>query len=72
MTTNGPISQEFRVNYSSGALGPGWQANASIGRAIRLILNNIGGAKIGITDMTTLGMAENFTYCLGENEEKSP
>lgn len=69
---NGPIRQEIRVNYSSGALGPGWQANASIGRAIRLILNNIGGAKIGITDMTTLGMAENFTYCLGENEEKNP
>jgi len=69
---NGPIRQQIRVNYSSGALGPGWQANASIGRAMRLILNNIGGAKIGITDMTTLGMAENFTYCLGENEEKSP
>lgn len=69
---NGPIRQQIRVNYSSGALGPGWQANASIGRAIRLILNNIGGAKIGITDMTTLGMAENFTYCLGENEEKNP
>jgi len=53
-------------------LGPGWQANSSIGRAIRFILNNIGGAKIGITDMTTIGMAENLTYCLGENEEKNP
>jgi hypothetical protein len=69
---NGPIRQQIRINYSSGALGPGWQANASIGRAIRFILNNIGGAQIGITDMTTLGMAENFTYCLGENEEKNP
>ncbi len=69
---NGPIRQELRVNCSSGALGPGWQANATIGRAIRLILNNIGGARIGITDMTTLGMAENFTYCFGENEEASP
>jgi hypothetical protein len=69
---NGPIRQEIRVNFSSGALGPGWQANATIGRAIRFVLNNIGGAKIGITDMTTLGMAENFTCCLGENEERSP
>jgi hypothetical protein len=69
---NGPIRRQIRVNCSSGALGPGWQANASIGRAIRLILNNVGGAKIGMTDMTTLGMAENFTYCLGENEEKNP
>ena len=69
---NGPIRQQIRVNYASGALGPGWQANATIGRAIRFILNNIGGAKIGITNMATLGMAENFTYCLGENEEQSP
>ena len=69
---NGPIRQQIKINYSSGALGPGWQANSSIGRAIRFILNNIGGAKIGITDMTTIGMAENFTYCLGENEEKNP
>jgi hypothetical protein len=69
---NGPIRHPIRVNCASGALGPGWQANATIGRAIRLILNNIGGAKIGTTDMTTLGMAENFTYCLGENEEQSP
>jgi hypothetical protein len=69
---NGPIRQQIRVNCASGALGPGWQANATIGRAIRLILNNVGGAKIGVTDMTTLGMAENFTYCFGENEEESP
>jgi hypothetical protein len=72
LVINGPIRQQLRVNCSSGALGPGWQANATIGRAIRLILNNIGGARIGITDMTTLGMAENFTYCFGENEEQSP
>ena len=69
---NGPIRGEINVNCSSGALGHGWQANATIGRAIRLILNNIGGARIGESDMTTLGMAENYTYCFGENEEKNP
>ena len=69
---NGPIRAQINVNCSSGALGHGWQANATIGRAIRLILNNIGGARIGESDMTTLGMAENYTYCLGENEEKNP
>ncbi|MFM9969503.1 MAG: hypothetical protein ACKVQK_14035 [Burkholderiales bacterium] len=69
---NGPIRGQINVNSSSGALGHGWQANATIGRAIRLILNNIGGAKIGESDMTTLGMAENYTYCLGENEERNP
>ncbi len=55
---NGPVRGQINVNYSSGALGHGWQANATIGRAIRLVLNNIGGARIGVTDMTTLGMAE--------------
>ena len=69
---NGPIRGQINVNCSSGALGHGWQANATIGRAIRLILNNIGGARIGESDMTTLGMAENYTYCMGENEEKNP
>ncbi len=69
---NGPIRDQINVNYSSGALGHGWQANATIGRAIRLILNNIGGARIGESDMTTLGMAENYTYCFGENEDQNP
>ena len=72
LIVNGPIRQPLRINCSSGALGPGWQANATIGRAIRLIQNNVGGAHIGTTDMTTLGAAENYTYCLGENEERSP
>jgi hypothetical protein len=69
---NGPVRGQINVNCSSGALGHGWQANATIGRAIRLVLNNIGGAIIGSTDMTTLGTASNFTYCMGENEEESP
>ena len=69
---NGPVRDQINVNYSSGALGHGWQANATIGRAVRLVLNNIGGARIGESDMTTLGMAENYTYCFGENEESNP
>lgn len=72
LIVNGPVRHQIRLNCSSGALGPGWQANASIGRAIRLMQNNIGGAAIGTTDMTTLGMGENYTYCLGENEEMNP
>ena len=72
LIVNGPIRHELRINCSSGALGPGWQANATIGRAVRLIQNNVGGARIGATDMTTLGAAENYTYCLGENEEQNP
>jgi len=69
---NGPVRRDINVNCGSGALGHGWQANATIGRALRLVLNNIGGARIGDSDMTTLGMAENYTYCFGENEEQNP
>ncbi len=72
LIVNGPTRHELRINCSSGALGPGWQANATIGRAVRLVQNNVGGARIGLTDMTTLGAAENYTYCLGENEEANP
>ncbi len=62
----GPIACGF------GALGPGFRANASIGRALRLAMLNIGGAKPGVSDMALLGHPGKFTYCLGEDEENSP
>jgi len=62
----GPIACGF------GALGPGFRANASIGRALRLTMINIGGAKAGVSDMALLGHPGKFTYCLGEDEENSP
>jgi len=55
-----------------GALGPGHRANASIGRALRLVMINVGGARPGITDMAVLGQPGKFTACLGEAEEMSP
>ncbi len=55
-----------------GALGPGHRANASIGRALRLAMINIGGARPGESDMALLGHPGKFTYCLGEDEESSP
>ncbi|MEM9493522.1 MAG: hypothetical protein AAGC55_30515, partial [Myxococcota bacterium] len=51
---------------------PGHRANASIGRALRLALTNIGGARPGESDMALLGHPGKFTYCLGEDEEHSP
>ena len=62
----GPIASGF------GALGPGHRANASIGRALRLCMINIGGAKAGESDMALLGHPGKFTYCLAEDEEHSP
>ncbi len=62
----GPIASGF------GALGPGHRANASIGRALRLAMMNIGGARPGSSDMALLGHPGKFTYCLAEDEEHSP
>ena len=61
----GPVASGF------GALGPGHRANASIGRALRLCLINIGGGKPGVSDMALLGHPGKFTYCLAEAEEES-
>lgn len=55
-----------------GALGPGHRANASIGRALRLCMINIGGGRPGVSDMALLGHPGKFTYCLAEDEEASP
>ncbi|MGB1424045.1 MAG: hypothetical protein ACPG7B_11945 [Pseudomonadales bacterium] len=55
-----------------GALGPGFRANASIGRAVRLAMRNIGGAHPGVSDMALLGHPGKFSYCLAEDEESSP
>ena len=62
----GPIAGGF------GALGPGYRANASIGRALRLAMINIGGGRPGQSDMALLGHPGKFTYCLAEDEAASP
>jgi hypothetical protein len=69
---NGPIRSRIDVNCGAGALGPGWRANATIGRAIRLVLINIGGASPGEVDKSILGMPGKYSLCMGELEEQSP
>ena len=69
---NGPIRTELGFNSGSGAYGPGWQPNATIGRAIRLALLNIGGGYPGVGDMSTQGAPSKYTYCVAENEEENP
>ena len=69
---NGPIAKKLNINSKSGAFGPCWRANATIGRAIRLILLNIGGAFPGKLDLSTQGQPSKYTYCIAENEEESP
>ena len=69
---NGPIARELDINGGHNAFGPGRQSNATIGRAIRLALLNIGGASPGLGDMATFGSPGKYTYCVAENEAASP
>ena len=69
---NGPIRQSCAIASGYGALGPGHRANASIGRALRLCMINIGKAQPGSSDMALLGHPGKFSYCLAEDEENSP
>jgi hypothetical protein len=69
---NGPVASELGINSGHNAFGPGTQSNATIGRAIRLALVNIGGAIPGAGDMSTFGAPSKFSYCVAENEKDSP
>jgi len=69
---NGPIRDEIHVNYSSGALSPGNITNAAIGRAVGLIVKNIGGARKGVEDMGVIGNPAKYALVIGEDEEGSP
>lgn len=69
---NGPIADELDINSGLGAFGPGWWANATIGRALRLILLNVGGGRPGVLDRATQGQPAKYTFCVAENEAESP
>lgn len=72
IVVNGPIGLRLGLNGGTGLFGPGNRANASIGRALRLILRNVGGAIPGITDMAQHAHPGKYTYCIRENEEANP
>jgi hypothetical protein len=69
---HGPYGTSIGVHGGSGCFGPGFRANATIGRALRLILMNVGGAWPGRHDMATQGSPAKFSYCIRENVELSP
>ncbi len=72
IVVNGPVRARIGVNSSFGVFGPGHRANATIGRALRLLMINVGGARPGETSMSTFGHPGRYTYCIGEFEEASP
>jgi hypothetical protein len=72
LVVNGPVRHRLGMNMGLGALGQGSRANATIGRAVRLAIRNIGGARPGGTERSTLGNPMKFTMCFAEWEERNP
>ena len=72
MLVNGPAARQLNVNCGESLFGPGWRANATIGRAIRLIMRNVTGALPGKLDRSTFGHHGKYTFCIAENEADSP
>jgi hypothetical protein len=72
MLVNGPIARELDMNSGDNLFGPGWRANATMGRAVRLVMRNVIGTMPGELDRSSLGHAGKYTYCIAENEIDSP
>ena len=72
MLVNGPLAKKLEINSGDNLFGPGWRANATIGRAVRLVMRNVIGTLPGLLDRSTLGHGGKYTYCIAENEEESP
>ena len=65
---HGPITRTLGMNSGTNCLGPGNTANATLGRAIALVLRNVGGARAGIGDMATMGQPGKYTFCFPEGD----
>ncbi len=72
LVVNGPLAARIGMNGGCNAFGSGNRANATIGRAIRLVLLNVGGGWPGELDKSTLGHPGKYTYAVAENEAGSP
>ncbi len=72
MIVNGPYAKKIGIHGGNGCFGPGFRANASIGRAIRLMLLNLGGGIPGVGSATVFSTPLRYTACLTENTERSP
>jgi hypothetical protein len=72
MIVNGPVREQLGINARDGLFGPGFRANACLGRAVRLCFMNGFEARPGILDRGTLGNPSKYTLCIADNEEDSP
>jgi hypothetical protein len=72
IVVNGPITRRIGMNSGVNALGQGNRANATIGRAVQLVVRNVGGGRPGGIDRATLGNPGKLSFCFAEREEGSP
>jgi len=72
LIVNGPIAKRLNMNSGANCLGQGNWANATMGRALRLIMQNIGRAMPGEMDRATQGYPGKYSFCCAENEDESP
>ncbi len=72
IVVNGPAVDAVGLNAEYGCFAPGNRANATIGRAMRLMLLNVGGASPGVLDRATQGSPAKYAFCIAENEAASP
>jgi len=69
---NGPIRNRLGFNAAGNVFGPGFRANATVGRAFRLIVMNVFGIRPRELDQATQGTPAKYSFCIAENEEESP
>lgn len=72
LVVNGPVRDQLQINHGCNLLGPGFRANATIGRAVNLVQRNIGGSYPGTTSKSVFGQGGRFTCCFAEDEEANP
>lgn len=66
---SGPIAQQIGISGKQGCQGPGWPVNATIGRAINLVLMNVLRSVPGVCDLDCIASQAEFTYCFAEEPE---
>ena len=72
IAVNGPVRDELGIHYKENLFGPGFRANATIGRAVRLVLRNCLAVIPGLLDKSTQGWAGKYAMCFGEDEASCP
>ncbi len=68
---NGPVRREIDIECGQACFGPGFQANATIGRALRLVIRNVCRTVPGVLDRASFSTPSRYSFCFGEDEERS-